>query len=55
MVIKNLGRKESELNHVLEGIAIPEYIEIVKLAFEALKNDDKGYYDFELEVGSIPK
>jgi hypothetical protein len=54
MVIRNLDRKDSELNYILEGIAIPEYIDIVKLGFHALKNDDSGYYDFELEVGSPP-
>jgi len=55
MVIKNLGRNDNELRDILNDINSSEMIHSVTLAFQALKNDDSGYYDFELEVGSPPK
>ena len=55
MVIKNLRRDESELNDIIGEDSDREYVEILKSGFQALKNDDKGYYDFELEIGGIAK
>ncbi len=51
MIIKNLGRDENELKDILNDLDSGEMIQFVTLAFQALKNDDSGYYDFELEVG----
>lgn len=55
MIIKNLGRNENELKDILNDIESGEMIQFVTLAFQALKNDDSGYYDFELEIGKPPK
>ena len=55
MVIKNLGRDESELDDIIGDLSTEHDINMVKLGFETLKKDDSGYYDFELESGVIPK
>jgi hypothetical protein len=55
MIIKNLGRDENELKDILNDIDSGEMIQFVTLAFQALKNDDSEYYDFELEVGTPPR
>lgn len=55
MVVKNLDRDENELKDILNEIDSGEMIKFVTLAFQELKNDDSGYYDFELEIGAPAK
>lgn len=54
MVILNLKRENAALEDLLTDIKHPEFRQFVIDAYEALKTDDTGYYDYELEVGEPP-